>query len=297
VKQKISLILSSLAAIALLAMLFRRVDLDTFWNTVQGFLSGGKLAGLVIASYLYVAIQGLRFALLYPGQASLAQHVGLNFGNHTGNILVPGRMGEAIRPLYMKRWWPQTRLKDLITWAVFEKFAEFGSMILFVATGLVVWGTQPDVILALPEALPWVLGLASMLFVALAVLRKGRGKQHLSHHEKLAWALALSYVTWLVNTLGVYAVTGDLRLAFALLVTMTLASAVPMLPAGLGATQWAAVALSSYMHLAEGEALAYSSAIQVTWILVRLSVGVPLLLFVWGWPKAREIDLVKRNEV
>lgn len=295
-KQKISLILSSLAAIALLALLFRRVDLDTFWTTVRGFLSGGKLAGLVIASYLYVAIQGLRFSILYPGPASLAQHVGLNFGNHTGNILVPGRMGEAIRPLYMKRWWPETRLKELITWAVFEKFAEFGSMILFVASGLVVWGTRPDVIVALPEALPWVLSLASILFVALAMLRKSRG-ENLGRSEKLAWALGLSYVTWLVNTLGVYAVTGDLRLAFALLVTMTLASAVPMLPAGLGATQWAAVALSSFMHLAEGEALAYSSAIQVTWILVRLSVGVPLLLFVWGWPKAREIALVKRNEV
>ncbi|MEO5668765.1 MAG: lysylphosphatidylglycerol synthase domain-containing protein, partial [Bdellovibrionota bacterium] len=142
-KQKLSLILSSIVAIALMVMLFRRVDINTFWSTIQSFLSGGKIAGLLICSYLYVAIQGLRFSILYPGHASLAQQVGLNFGNHTGNILVPGRMGEAIRPLYLKRWWPQTKIKDVITWTVFEKFAELGSMVLFVATGIVVWGTHP----------------------------------------------------------------------------------------------------------------------------------------------------------
>jgi len=295
-KQKISLILSSIVALALLVLLFRKVDIDTFWATIQSSMTGMKLVGLVVCSYLYVAIQGLRFSILYPGHANLAQHIGLNFGNHTGNILVPGRMGEAIRPLYMKRWWPQTRLKDVITWALFEKFAEFGSMVLFLATGLILWGTQKDAVRVLPENLPWVLSIVAATLLSAALMRRRR-MPIMKRSEKLAWALVLSYLTWVVNTLGVLSVTGDLRMAYALLVTMTLASAVPMLPAGLGATQWAVVALSSFMHLAEGEALAYSSALHLIWIFVRLSVGFPLLVFVWGWPKTREMELVKKNEI
>jgi uncharacterized membrane protein YbhN (UPF0104 family) len=294
-KQKITLLLSSALAIGLLALLFRRVDLPTFWATVQSFATGGKLSGLLVCCYVYVILQGLRFSILYPGRATLLQHIGLNFGNHTGNILVPGRMGEAIRPLYLKRWWPSTPLKDVIKWAVVEKFAELGSMVLFVITGLVVWGAQPETVTVLPQKLPWLVAAASSAVVGAALWRKTRQAQT-GRVEKILWALALSYVTWMVNTLGVYAVTGDMRMAFALLVTMTLASAVPMLPAGLGATQWAAVALANFMHLAEGEALAYSSALHLTWIFVRLSVGFPLLFFVWGWPKTREMEMVKRNE-
>ncbi|MEO5669044.1 MAG: hypothetical protein ABIR96_13365, partial [Bdellovibrionota bacterium] len=154
----------------------------------------------------------------------------------------------------------------------------------------------PDTITLLPDTLPWWLAAISAAILALALVRR-RMCPEMGRAEKLGWALVLSYLTWLVNTLGVIAVTGDIRMAFALLVTMTLASAVPMLPAGLGATQWAVVALSNFMHLAEGQAFAYSSAIQLTWIFVRLSIGFPLLLFVWGWPKTREMEMVKRNEV
>jgi len=296
VKQKIYLLLSSLLAIVLLTLLFQKIDTTTFWPTIRSFATGGKLSALLLCCYAYVAIQGLRFSILYPGKATLWQHIGLNFGNHSGNILIPGRMGEAVRPLYMKRWWPETKLKEVIKWAVVEKFAEFVSMVLFLGTGIAVWGTGATSTTLLPDNLPWSLVAFSVLLLAAGLWRKKKAP-HMNRTEKILWAVALSYLTWLVNTLGVLAVTGDLRIAFALLVTMTLASAVPMLPAGLGAAQWAVVALSSFMHMAEGEAMAYSSALHLVWIFVRLSVGVPLLLFVWGWPKAREVQLVKENEV
>lgn len=112
----------------------------------------------------------------------------------------------------------------------------------------------------------------------------------LSKKEKFFWAVLVSTATWIANALGILAVTGDPKIAFALLVSMTLAGAIPMLPAGLGAAQWAAVALAGIINLAESEALAYSSAIHVVWILSRLIVGVPIMFLAWGWPESRELE-------
>lgn len=275
--------------------MFRDIDKEEVMTRVSSFWHEGRLWGLLFYSYLYVILQGLRFSILYPGKASVLQHIGLNLGNHTGNILLPARVGEAIRPLYLKRWWPETSIKEVVSWSLFEKLVEMISMVLFVVIGLLYFESlgatsNPN------HLLPWILSFLIFVVIAAACLRRAK-KRNLSKKEKTIWSLIISFLTWNANTLGVFCIIGDLKLSFALLVTMTLATSIPLLPAGLGATQWAAVALGKFVNLAQADALIYSSTIHLVWIMTRISLGLPLLFFVWGWPKAREIDSVQRAKV
>jgi hypothetical protein len=293
-RQKLYLFLGLLASGILLYFLFRDIDSATFFSRIRSFWNEGRLWGLLFWSYLYVILQGVRYSMLYPGKASVWQHIGLNFGNHVGNILIPGRVGEVVRPLYLKRWWPETSLKEVIGWALFEKAGEFISMILFVVIGLLYFETSLSQHTPHANTMALAMGSQVLIFFALSLLRRWQ-KPLLSKKEKAFWTVLLSFLTWNANVLGVLSVTGDLKLSYALLVTMTLASAIPMLPAGLGAAQWAAVALGRFMDWAQNEAVIYSSTIHLLWIVVRLSVGLPLLLFVWGWPQMREINTVRQS--
>lgn len=261
---------------------------------VQGFWEEGRIWGLLFWSYLYVILQGVRFAMLYPSKATLWQHIGLNFGNHTGNILLPGRAGEAVRPLYLKRWWPETSLKEVVGWALFEKAGEFLSMLLFVVLGLLYFESPLSHYTPRANVSATSLAIVVLALFAAALWRRSK-KPLLGKKEKAFWTVTLSFLAWSANVLGVLSVTGDLKLSFALLVTMTLASSIPMLPAGLGATQWAAVALGKFINLAQADALVYSSTIHLIWIIVRLSIGLPLLFFVWGWPQMRELNTVRQT--
>jgi len=300
VPKKYAILLSSLLAFGLLFFLFQRIDLEEFQRQIQKFWDAGQLPWLLAWSIVYVALQGLRFFIIFPTRANVWQHIGLNFCNHTMNILLPGRAGEAVRPTYLKRWWSHINLKELIGWTVFEKISEFTSMLIFVIFGALIYYAP---LLKLeghiaPNASLW--GIVFIGVSMLLCLRRLKTKDYfkkpnlrpdtgtLKKGEKFFWAVLISTCTWIANSLGILAVTGDPKVAFALLVSMTLAGAIPMLPAGLGAAQWAAVALAGIINLAESEALAYSSAIHLVWILSRLLIGVPIIFLAWGWPESKE---------
>ncbi len=206
-----------------------------------------------------------------------------------------------MRPTYLKRWWPDLHLKEIIGWTLFEKITEFSSMLIFVVGGGLIY-FLPQIKLDQkigPNAL--IFGVAFIAISILLCLKRLQVKDYFSKQkhfsdiagplgkkEKFAWAVLISTATWMANSLGILAVVGDPKAAFALLVSMTLAGAIPMLPAGLGAAQWAAVALAGIINLAESEALAYSSAIHLVWIFSRLIVGIPLMFFAWGWPESKK---------
>lgn len=306
VKRALTFSLSIGLAAILLYFLFRRFDTDQILVQVQNFVQSGQLWPLAWWSLVYVCIQGLRFFVVFPSRASLPKHLGLNFCNHAGNILLPGRAGEAVRPTYIKRWWPHTPLKSIVKWTVFEKICELVSMLIFVGVGLFFfygpwspfWSQHwlvkdlhvvgPIVALTVVFAALWRLHSLGMFRTQKRLEMGDAGP--LKNFEKAFWATALSFCTWIANALGILAVMGSTQVAFALIVSMTLAGAIPFLPAGLGAAQWAAVALSDLIQIAETEALALSSAIHIVWILIRLLLGVPLLFMVWGWPSSQEIS-------
>jgi hypothetical protein len=282
-----------------LFLLFRRVDPNEVRAGWEKIWSSGGLTALVFWTLVYATLQGLRFAMVYPAGVSLRRHVELNFANHSGNILLPARLGEAIRPFYLKLWKPELPLKAIIGWTLWEKLGEFLSMVLFLAVTALLYrqgliGNTPS----------WPLTLSCSAIVLLALLlpqllwRMSRGQHLPSRGPGMAWALGLSFATWVANLLGLLAVTGNPMMSFGLLLTMSIAGAIPLFPGGLGAAQWAFVLLNDFAHLAsDGEALAYSASIHLIWLLVRLLVGVPLLLS-WGWPE--RLDAVKnamRNEV
>lgn len=295
---------------ALLYFLFQKIDSEAVFAQIKEFARGWGLITLVIWSLMYVSIQGLRFFFLYPAHSSYRIHWGLNICNHTANILLPGRIGEATRPTYLKRWHPELPLKEIAYWSVFEKLPELCSMLIFIGIGVFLfYGPMPlDPKNTTAYGSANLIVIVSILALVIALMRRkgysvhgyGRNsdksmeahqdpKGPFNQKQKFFFAVLLSVCTWAANTAGIIAITGDVKVAFALLVSMTLAGAIPMLPAGLGAAQWAAVALADLLEIAQTEALAYSAAIHVIWILTRIAFGIPLIFFVWGWPQQKSI--------
>lgn len=87
----------------------------------------GPLAILWLAGFniLGNTCQGLRFWCLWPeGKVPLYKLLGLPFLMHTGNILLPLRVGEAVQPLTLKRWSPAQSFKSIFFWVILDKGIE-----------------------------------------------------------------------------------------------------------------------------------------------------------------------------
>lgn len=279
--------------LALLAWAATRID----WGAFRIALAQVPVMagiGVLIACWLATVFQSLRFYFLYSGGLSALRHIGLNFALQAGNILLPMRSGELLRPFYMKRWNGALSLKVLAGWSVADKVAEVIAIVPLVVAACAVFSDDPRFHVLSRWAWPvaGVLGCIGLLvlfkvrtkFATLVATPTGAARSV----RHVALAVICSFVGWLLNLAMFYFIVPDLRLALALLVAVNLAAAIPGLPAGLGAFEAAFVWVGRMGGLPREHALALALVVHVVQIIGTLTIGIPILS-VWGWPERLEV--------
>lgn len=273
-------VLPGAVSVLLLGALFWSMELKGLRQGIA-LLAWPSLMLLVMAALLASVMQGVRFWVLYPGGLSLTKHLGLVFAVQAGNILLPVRSGELIRPVYMKRWNPQISLRALVGWSVVDKVVELVALLPVVMVACALLPAQ----LASLARWAWLLGglvVVVLCGLLLITMRRSQLRSELRLHRVL-WALGLSLLYWLMNYLIFVSVVPNARLSLLLLLGVSVASGIPGLPAGMGSYEAAFVWIGQIGQLPKEQLLIAALVSHMMQIAVSLSVGV-LVLFRWGWP-------------
>jgi len=282
----------ALVWMALLVWAASRIEWGPVWQDFARVPSGAVI-GMFVAALLATVFQALRFYFLYPGGLSPMRHIGLIFALQAGNVLLPMRSGELLRPFYMKRWNTALPVKELVAWSVVDKVAEVIAILPLVLAACQVFASDSRFGLLSRWAWPTA-GAAVAIGAAVIILKwrrdvdatvSGSAVAHLTVRRAL-FSIASSLVAWLFNLCIFYVVVHDMRLALALLIGVNVASAIPGLPAGLGAFEAAFVWVGHMGGLPQEQALALALVSHIVQIVGTLAFGVPILM-IWGWPEMR----------
>lgn len=275
---------------ALLLFLFlRSLDLQSFWAALTRISPAASLA-LVLMTILATVFQGLRFSVLFPAELDRGRHILLCFAISAGNILLPLRGGEALRPLYVKRWVPETPLRELVLFSVADKLLEAACLLPFILAAGFVFAADPRLAWMRRCAVP---GLGATILVMLLLCRQHwNGRNELFARCRAVavrprqWAAALGFSLcgWLANYAIFYAVTLDWQLALALLVAVNLSLLVPGLPAGIGPYEAAFLFVGQLLGRDRESLVAMALVSHLGQILTSLLCAWPVFA-IWGWPQ------------
>jgi uncharacterized membrane protein YbhN (UPF0104 family) len=273
--------LPALVWIALLYWAIQQMAWEPFREALA-HVTVWSVVGVFVACVLATGFQALRFYFLYPGGLTPARHIALNFALQTGNILLPMRAGELLRPFYMKRWNPALPVKELVSWSVADKFAEVIAIVPLVLVACAAFANDPRFGVISTWAWP-----AAGVIVAIALLLMGIKGPAIS--GRLLLAVGCSLIGWLLNLAIFYFMAGDIRMALELLVAVNLAAAIPALPAGLVAFEAAFVWVGQMRGMPQEQALALALVTQMVQIVATLAIGLPILSL-WGWPDTHTLE-------
>lgn len=273
---------------------------DVRWDEVgRAFFSRSSASLLVAAFFAYLAnvCAGLRWRAISDYNLSRLRHIGLAFAGPTGNILLPFRAGEAVRPFYVKLWKPKVPLKSLVTVTLADKVIEAMAFLPLVILGAAWLGGLPQ-LADFRRFLPYAVALFVVCVVAgtVVLLLSPRFERFKIYRQRFPFAYFWALGTWASHTLFFSAlVGGDLRLGLGIMIGTALASALPLAPGNLGTYEAAFVWVATRAGLPLEEALAVAILAHVLQFLTALSIGVPLLAR-WGWPKAADLEKVTKAE-
>lgn len=274
---------------ALLGWFFRGFDHAGFRAALAQFSPGSLvlLAAVILAA---TVLQGLCFWILLPAGLGPLRHIGMCFAMYSGNILLPLRTGELLRPFYLRCFRPELTLRTLLLWSVVDRA-------LLLLTGLPLLLAGAAVFMADAELGP-VLRRSSAILGAVAVAAAIAGAVLLARYmrrqgaelagrgvlRRVGLATAVYVPYWVTIYLMYYIVLPEPRLALALTVVVSCATAIPSLPANLGSYEAAFLWVGSLWHVPHNTVLAAALLSHAAQILLTLAVGGPLILL-WGWPR------------
>lgn len=285
VDRRVLRVLPGVVSVLLLGWLCWSMDLKGLWQGIQT-QSLSALVLLVSSALLASLLQGVRFWVLYRGGLSLVKHLGLVFAVQAGNILLPVRSGELIRPFYMKRWNPQISLRALIGWSVVDKVVELVALLPFVIGACALLPAQ----LASLQRWAWLIGavvVVALLTAGIVTMRRSQLRAEV-RLDRVLWALGLSLVYWLMNYLIFVSVVPSARLSLLLLLGVSVAAGIPGLPAGMGSYEAAFVWIGQIGQLPKEQLLIAALLSHMMQIAVSLICGV-LVFFRWGWPSTEPL--------
>lgn len=287
--QQLLRLLPVLISLGLLYWFSRTIELDRF---VAAFhrIPLYTIPLLVLTAGAATVFQGLRFSLLGPPGLSHTRHVLLCFALSAGNILLPFRGGELIRPLYLRRWLSDLPLRAIVLWSVIDKLLEALCLMPFAVALFVIYAQDPRFLPVRRHAVPALIVAGLGLCAAgLRWLRRQRDfKLAIGDHRistrSLVQSVALSLLVWVANYAIFFIVVPDARVALALLIAVNASLLLPGLPAGVG-TYEAAFVWVGQLSGATLESLLLAAVVShAVQIIVTLAIGLPVLS-VWGWPR------------
>jgi uncharacterized membrane protein YbhN (UPF0104 family) len=233
-----------------------------------------------LATFVATALHGIRFYWLRPEKLSPLRHANLAFAMYAGNILLPMRAGEIIRPFYIKRWSPRSSLPALIRWTLFDKLIEIIAILPLAVPGLLLVGRH------IPSFPHYTMPPARVLVFMSCVLALGGLLlvTTLFRTRRAIAAYATALVMWSSIFCIYWALVPNVDLALQLFFASSCAVAIPALPGGLGAFEAAFVWVGQHAGLSYDAALARGLVAHSLQMAVVLAIGVPLLSH-WGWPQ------------
>ena len=244
-------------------------------------------------AFLESATQGLLFYCLCPAGQSAWRHVWLSFAVQAGNVILPLRSGELLRPLYLKRWHAPTTYKELLGWTLVDKCLQIVSVLPFLLVGLYLFAADPQLSSVVRNAGMVFGGVLILLTAGFVVWIRRRLRHNLGEQaagvplRSWLWATWWSLAMWGASY-GVYCfAVGNAQIALALLVVVGFGSGIPSLPAGVGAYEAAFLWVGERAHLPHDQVLALAVVTHAVQLLTTLAFGIPVLLL-WGWPKRSE---------
>ena len=263
-----------LVAIALIAMLMSRLNLSDLEAALKS-LTVGKVLSIALLVTAGNAMQGIRFYFWGPTSkpASMWRQALLTSTIHTGNILFPLRAGETVRPLTLMKWDPSLKFKDIVYWTLTDRILEIVSLLPFV-TALAFYFNHYS----------WLaLGASCVATIAFFVTMATREEKPRSMFP----AYICSLLSWCFNCAVFFVLVSTIPGALGLLLSTSIASSIPGIPAGIGTYHAAFVWAGGLVGIAASQAMALAIATHTVSMIATLCVGLPVGAK-WGWPSKRQ---------
>ena len=227
-----------------------------------------------------------------PGRTEpLATRV-LSFALNAGNVLLPLRSGELIRPFYLKRWQAQTTYKALLGWTLADKILQVLAVLPFLLLGLYLFAADPQLSTALRQLGAVISGLLVFFGAGLLVWLRRRLRRNLVEGQGMGipltswlWASFWALAMWGAACAVYYFAVPEPKVALALTIGVGFGSGIPSLPAGVGAYEAAFLWVGERAHLPHDQVLAAAVVSHAVQLMTTLTFGIPVMM-IWGWPKA-----------
>jgi uncharacterized membrane protein YbhN (UPF0104 family) len=278
----------NLIGLCLLGWFLHGLDKTGFVAAVKA-LRPAQVLGIAGAAFIETSVQGLLFYCLCPAGQGAFRHVLLSFALNAGNVLLPLRSGELIRPFYLKRWQAQTTYRALIGWTLVDKILQVLTILPFLLIGLYLFAADPQLSTALRQLGVVLSGGLVLGCAALVVWLRRRLRQDGAARRRplgawlgaSLWALAMWAAAWAVY----YCAVPDSKVSLALTIGVGFGSGIPSLPAGVGAYEAAFLWVGERAHLPHDQVLAAAVVSHAVQLLTTLTFGIPVMML-WGWPRA-----------
>jgi uncharacterized membrane protein YbhN (UPF0104 family) len=252
-------------------------------------VSASAIALVVVCTTLATVLQGLRFFILFPASLGALAHVLLGFALQAGNILLPLRGGEALRPLYMRRLVPGLSLRSLAFFSLLDKLIEALCFAPFVLGFALLSARDPR--FAFLRSRVTAVGLCALLIgggaTASYTMWKRRTRPEgapLPDARALLWSVLLSLLVWAANFAIFYAVAPAGKLALSLLVAVNASLLLPGLPAGVGPYEAGFLWMGQLYGLARAPLVVAAIVSHSLQILSTLLIGLPVAFYMGHFP-------------
>jgi uncharacterized membrane protein YbhN (UPF0104 family) len=287
-------ILPNVIGLCLLGWFLRGLDMTGFAAAVRA-LRPGFVVGIAAAAFGESSVQGLLFYCLCPAGQRPWRHVLLSFALNAGNVVLPLRSGELIRPFYLKRWQSQTTYQSLIRWTLADKILQLLAALPLLLLALYFFSADPQLSTALRRLTAGLAGLFLMLGAGLLIWLRGRFSDNLGTQATVLpvrawlWATFWSLAKWGMAYAVYYFAVPDWKVAVLLTIGVGFGSGIPSLPAGVGAYEAAFLWVGERAHLPHDQVLAAAVVSHAVQLATTLAVGLPVMML-WGWPKAASAE-------
>ena len=272
-----------------------RTDLGSVWRTLKA-ARGEDVAGAVAAMAAVYVVQALRWRVIAHGTASPGRYIGLVVGGVAANNVLPGRVGDGLRGVWLARVERITSGRALAT-VVFDRAADVVALVALLAIALP-FSVRPAWLVKIGIG---GIGLAVFVTGFLVAAHVGArlharadrarsrarrvardlldGLSEPPSPRRAAAALALSLVAWGIWSVGAWLVARSLRIELsavdALLVAavVNLGVAIPSSPGFVGTYQWLGVSTLSLLHVHRNDALSFSILLHASWFVPTTLAG------------------------
>jgi uncharacterized protein (TIRG00374 family) len=291
----------------------KSTDLGAVRRTLKAANAWDVAVGMSALALVYV-VQAVRWRVIAYGRSSWGRYVELVVSGVAANNVLPGRLGDGLRGIWLARTERITTGRALAT-VVFDRAADVVALGVLLAISLPFTVRPTWLVRVGIGGLGLAVLIAGFLLAARLVARVHERADRVRSRVRrvardlldglseppgpgrIAVALALSFVAWGVWSVGAWFVARSLQIdlspADALLVAavINLGVAIPSSPGFVGTYQWLGVSTLSLLAVDRDAALSFSILLHAAWFVpTTLAGGVIVLVRLRGRVREPLVD-------